>query len=328
MEKLGNQNWAWEDVLPFFRKSENYPAQENKFHAKNGEWYIQIQKENNQILNIIRNAAAEIGIPKINDFNKGNNEGSAYFNLNKKNKNIHSTQCAFINPIKKRKNLHIECNARVNKIIIEEKYAKDVTFYKTDQKKNITVRAKKEIIITAGAIGTPKILELSGIGNPDLLLSQNITVIHPLSGVGENLQDHLQIPLTYKIDNAIQINEKFKIIQNIKNALFKNKKQEQHILGIFAKSNPARITPNLQINLQVKKQKITIDVANLRPESRGSVHINSPDGKIHPNITPNYLSTAADRQVAAESIRLIRKIFKATALEKFRPKEISPIQMP
>jgi len=338
--QLGNTGWAWDDILPFFTKSENYHGGESELHGAGGEWRVEKQRLSWEILDSFREAAAEIGIPKTEDFNQGTNEGAGYFEVNQTAGIRWSTAKAFLRPAEKRENLTVLTGAMTDHLILEEGRVAGVRF--RHQGKISEARAGKETILSAGAVNSPKILELSGIGRPDILGNFGIPVQHELQGVGENLQDHLQIRTVFKLKNAETLNEKSQSLWG------KAKMGLQYLvnqsgplsmapsqLGIFAKSDPSLETPDLEYHIQpLSTDKlgeplhpfpaVTASVCNLRPDSRGSIHLKSTNPDEQPAIMANYLSAETDRILASKSIRLTRQLLAAKAVAKYEPEELLP----
>ncbi len=338
--QLGNTGWGWDDVLPYYTKSENHHAGETPMHGANGEWRVEEQRLSWDILDKFRDAAQEAGITKVNDFNDGDNEGSGYFEVNQKGGVRVNTSKAFLKPAANRANLTVLTHAHTTSLIFVGKRAMGVNFEIKGRPAKAT--ASREVILSAGAVNSPKILELSGVGRGDVLSKFGIDVHHELEGVGENLQDHLQIRTVFKIKNAVTLNQKAnsligKMAMGIEYALFRSGplSMAPSQLGLFAKSDPNLETADLEYHIQpLSTDKlgeplhafpaITASVCNLRPDSRGSIHIKSRDGGVHPAISPNYLSTQKDRDVAAKSIRLTREIMQTNALKQFEPEELLP----
>ncbi|MEK9671958.1 MAG: GMC family oxidoreductase N-terminal domain-containing protein [Rhodospirillaceae bacterium] len=339
--QLGNRGWGWDDVLPYFKKSEDQTAIGlDEFHSKGGEWRVENVRVTWEILDAFRDAAAEYGLPIVDDFNKGNNEGCGYFHVNQKSGVRWNTVKGFLNPAKDRPNLDIVTHAHVKKIRLDGKRVTGLDL--TVEGKDAGVRCRSEVILSAGSIGSPQILQLSGIGPGDFLSSMGIEVRHALSGVGENLQDHLQIRPVFRVRDTVTLNQRAgsllgKMGIALEYALTRSGPMSMapSTLGCFAKSDPSRETPNLQFHVQALSldswdkplhpfPAFTASVCNLRPESRGHVRIKSADPFVHPSIQPNYLSTPGDRRVAADAIRLARKIAEQPALRKFHPEEFRP----
>ncbi len=339
--QLGNVGWSWDDVLPVFKKTEDHFAGESELHGASGEWRVEEPRLSWEILDAFRNAASEAGIPRINDFNGGDNEGSAYFQVNqKKGVRWHAAK-AFLKPARDRDNLTIMTHAQTERLTLDGKRATGVIFRQGGVLKRASANA--EVILAAGTIGSPQILQLSGIGPGSLLNEHGIDVRHELSGVGENLQDHLQLRLAYKVSNIRTLNEMSQsLFQKAKMAfdyaLFRRGPltMAPSQLGAFAKSSDEFATANLQYHVQpLTLEKFgeplhpfpafTASVCNLRPESRGHVRIKSRDPSTAPTIQLNYLSTDKDKRVAADSIRLTRRIVLETdAMKPYEPEEFMP----
>ena len=339
--QLGNVGWSWDDVLPIFKKTEDHFAGNSDLHGGDGEWRVEEPRISWDILDAFRNAAAEVGIPKIEDFNGGDNEGCAYFQVNqKKGVRWHAAK-AFLKPAKDRDNLAILTEAQTERVTLDGKRATGVLFRQGGRLKRASAQA--EVVLAAGAIGSPQILQLSGIGPGSLLTEHGIDVQHELSGVGENLQDHLQLRLAYKVRNIETLNEMSQsLLQKAKMAfdyaLFRRGPltMAPSQLGAFAKSSSDFATANLQYHVQpLTLEKFgeplhafpafTASVCNLRPESRGHVRIKSNDPLSAPEIRLNYLSADKDRQVAADAIRLTRKIVLETeTMKRYQPEEFMP----
>ena len=341
--QMGNVGWGWKDVLPYFLKSENNELGKNEFHNDNGPISVANKRINLKILDEFQNAAEEKGIPKTNDFNTGDNFGCGYFQFTNTKKGFRcSAAVGYLNPVKKRNNLKIIVNAHVQKINFDGRKAIGLSYYLKD--KLITIKANKEIILSAGAIGSPHILQVSGIGEVDKLKKQGIKIVHELRGVGKNLQDHLMFRPIYKVKNIKSLNKKINSIfgKLLIGAEYVFKRSGPMTMGasqmcLFAKSDPSRETPNLQCHVQPMSMDalgstklhdfdaITPTVANVRPTSRGEINVVNNDSRIYPKIKMNYLSTEDDRYVAAMGLKLVRKImletetFKKYKVEEFRP---------
>jgi choline dehydrogenase len=338
--QLGNTGWGWDDVLPYFRKSQDYASGADDMHGAGGEWRVEDQRLSWPILDAFIEACEEVGIPKIADFNRGDNFGTSYFKVNQRRGIRVNTAKAFLRPALKRKNLQVLQKAQVKELIIEDGRATGIVFWQPGA--IAWARAAREIILSAGAIGSPQILEVSGFGPGELLSQHGIEVRRDLPGVGENLQDHLQVRTVYKIRNALTLNQRAGNLRGkaaiaLEYALRRSGPMSMapSQLGVFAKSDPSFETANLQYHVQPLSldafgeplhsfPAITASVANLRPDSRGSVHIRSNDPRVHPAIQPNYLSQETDRRVAADSIRVTRRIMAASALARFEPEEFRP----
>ena len=338
--QLGLEGWGWDDVLPFFRKHEDHFGGEDDLHGAGGEWRIEEPRMRWPILDAVREAAAQIGIPKVEDFNRGTNFGASYFHLNQKTGRRWSAARGFLKPVLKRPNLKLVTHAQVDRLVVAEGRVTGIA-YRVNGVEHLAA-AGGEVVLSAGAIGSPHLLERSGIGDGARLAQHGISVMHDLPGVGENLQDHLQIRPIFKVSNTRTLNVEYQSLlkrmkMGVDYALLRRGPltMAPSQLGIFAPSGPDYATPNLQFHIQpLSLDKfgdpmhpfgaITVSVCNLRPTSRGSVHLRSSASSEAPAIQPNYLSTPEDRQVAADSLRLARKLCAAPALAPFAPEEFRP----
>ena len=347
--QLGNRGWSWDDVLPVFKHSEDYQHGADEFHGAGGEMRVEERRVNWEILDAWRDAAADAGIPKITEFNRGDNSGNAYFQMNQRRGSRWSATKAFLNPAKARPNLTIVTQAHVQKLLFDDVSFDDVsgkqrcTGVQVKTKSGIeTFSASREVILSAGSIGSPQILQLSGIGNGELLKARGITPVHELAGVGENLQDHLQVRTIYKVNNTVTLNQRVNSLfglaaMGIEYFLLKTGPltMPPSQLGAFAKSDESQPTANIEWHVQPlsldkfgdslhKYNAITPSVCNLRPSSRGHVRIKSHRPEDYPAITLNYLSTEADLQVAVKGLKYTRKIMASAALSRFEPEELKP----
>jgi len=338
--QAGNTGWSWDDVLPVFKQFERYHAGETEFHGGSGELRVDKQRLKWAVLEAIREAAIEIGLPATPDFNTGNNEGVGYFDVTQKNGFRWSAVRAFLNPARKRPNLKITTKATVEKVTVRDNRATGIAYRIGD--KEMLALASREVILSAGAIGSPHILQLSGIGDGDTLSGHGIDVVHHLPGVGRNLQDHLQIRAVYGVTGIATLNQfANSFIGRARMALEFALRRTGPLtmapsqLGIFAKSAERYETPNLEFHVQPLSTErlgerlhdfpgVTASVCNLRPTSRGSVTLRSKDPAQTPKIAPNYLSTPEDEIVAVESLRLARRLFETQAMARYTPKELKP----
>lgn len=342
--QMGNVGWGWDDVLPYFMVHEDQRAlDEADFagaHATGGEWRIERPRVKWEILEAWAEAAAQAGIPRIKDFNAGNNEGSSYFQVNQKRGVRWNTAKAFLKPVLNRPNLTIMTNAMVERLVVEERNVVGLEIRRNRIPMKIAVN--RETVLAAGSIGSPQILQLSGIGSGELLHAMGIPVHLDLRGVGENLQDHLQLRCAYRVKGVPTLNERSqrwwqKAQIAFEYAAFKSGPMSMapSQLGTFAKSDLSRDTADLQYHIQPLTlpkfgepldpfPAFTASVCNLRPTSRGYVRITSPDPTAQPEISPNYLSTYEDRKVAADAIKLTRYIVAQPALQRFQPEEFRP----
>ena len=338
--QLGLSGWGWSDVLPIFKRHEDHFLGVSEFHATGGEWRIEFPRVKYDILEGIRDAAEEAGIPKIDDFNRGVNEGSCYFHVNQKRGRRWSTARGFLKPVLNRKNLTLETGVLAEKILFEDKRAVAIQ-YRQD-KVSKTAKARGEIILAAGAIGSPQLLMLSGIGLATHLSEHGIPIILDKPGVGGYLQDHLPLRMVFKVTGVPTLNERYhslfsRAAMGLEYALFRTGPltMAPSQLGFFTRSDPKRERANIQFHVQPlsldkfgdplhKFPAFTMSVCNLQPTSRGTVRLKSRDPAAAPEIKPNYLLTEEDRKVAADSIRVARTIASKPALAKYHPEEILP----
>jgi choline dehydrogenase len=336
----GNQGWGWQDVLPVFKRSENHYAGDSDVHGAQGEWRVEQQRLSWGLLDAFRQAAAQTGIASISDFNGGDNEGCSYFQVNQRRGVRWNASKAFLRPIAGRANLTVLTGVEAERIEFEEGRASAVVA-RVQQKQQL-LRARREIILCCGAIGSPMVLQRSGIGPRPLLEKLGIGVRHELPGVGGNLQDHLQLRLIYKVSNAQTLNQMVgtlwgKMNMGLRYAINRSGPlaMAPSQLGAFARSGPEQTTANLEYHVQPLSLErfgeplhsfpaFTASVCDLRPQSRGTVEIRSALADAAPVIRPNYLSHETDLKVAVEAIRLTRRIVAAPALSGFEPVEYLP----
>ncbi len=336
----GNPGWAWADVLPLFKRTENHHGGSSELHGATGEWRVERQRLSWQVLEAFRQAAEQSGIASIEDFNGGDNEGCSYFQVNQRRGVRWNASKAFLRDIRQRPNLRVLTDAEVQRVVLADGRASALRLQW--QGRELQIAARREIILCAGAIGTPALLQRSGIGPRPLLQRLGIGVQHELAGVGVNLQDHLQLRLIYKVSGVPTLNQLVanpwgKLGMGLE-YLFKRSgplAMAPSQLGAFARSSAAQSSANLQYHVQPLSLErfgeplhgfpaFTASVCNLRPYSRGKVEIRSLDAAAAPLIQPNYLSDARDLQVAADAIRLTRRIVAAPALAAFKPEEYKP----
>ena len=339
--QLGNVGWSWDDVLPLFKRSEDHWLGADAFHGAGGEWRIEPPRVSWEILDAFRAAAAERGIPGTEDFNRGDNEGCGYFQVTQRRGVRWTTAKAFLRPARGRPNLTVLTGAHAKRLLLDAgRRCAGVEFLHEGALRRAAARAG--VVLAAGAIGTPQLLQVSGIGPGALLRAHGVAVRHELPGVGENLQDHLQLRLVYKVAGVPTLNQRARTLLGRAGmaweyALFRKGPltAAPSQLGCFARSDPGFATPNLEYHVQPLSldrfgealhpfPAFTASVCNLRPTSRGHVRIKGPDAATHPAIRPNYLATDEDRRVAVAAIRLTREIVAAPALARYAPKELRP----
>ena len=342
---LGNRGWGWDDVLPVFKASENYQHGADEFHGDQGELRVEERRVNWEILDAWQDAAEEMGIPRIKEFNTGDNFGCAYFQMNQRKGVRWSASKAFLRPIQHRPNLTVMTHTHVQKLALQANEhgprATGVWITKGGDAPSL-VTATREVILAAGAVASPQILQLSGIGEAGLMQQLGAAPVIDLPGVGHNLQDHLQIRTIYKVSNTTTLNPRVnslvgKAMMGLEYLLFKTGPltMPPSQLGAFAKSDEAQPTPNMEWHVQPlsldqfgsplhRFNAITPSVCNLRPASRGAITAQSLDPLMAPKINLNYLSNPEDEAVALAGLRMTRRIMKAKALARFSPEEWKP----
>ncbi len=338
--QMGLEGWGWDDVRPIFRHHLDHYLGAGEHHGAGGEWRVEAPRMQWQILDSFIEAAVEAGIPRASDFNTGSNEGVSYFHVNQKNGRRWSAARGFLRPALSRPNLKVETHAHATRILFEGKRAIGVEILQNSNLRRIL--ARKEVILSAGAIASPQLLQLSGVGNGAFLREHGIDVVHHLPGVGENLQDHLQLRPIYKVSGVRTLNEEYRSLfkkgqMALEYALFRKGPltMAPSQLGAFTRSSPEYATPNLQFHIQPLSldkfgedphpfPAFTASVCNLRPTSRGTVRIRDGKAGEAPFIRPNYLSTEEDQRVAVDALRLVRQIVSMPALQKYHPEEYKP----
>ena len=336
--QMGLSGWGWDDVLPYFLKHEDHQLGKTALHNAGGEWRVEKARVRWDLIDSIAEAGAQIGIPRVDDFNLGNNEGSGYFQVNQKRGKRWSAATGFLKPILSRPNLELRTKVQVCNVALDGKRATGVVYKQGGE--SFFARAKAEVILAAGAINSPQLLQLSGIGPAELLQSHGIDVQHHLPGVGENLQDHLQLRLIYRVRGVKTINDAGlfgKAMMGAQYALLRRGAltMAPSTFGMFTRSSPEHATPNVEFHIQPLSldkfgdplhpfPAFTASICNLRPTSRGHVRIRSNDPLAAPAIQPNYLSTEADIRVAIDSLKLTRRLASAPALSKYDPQEFLP----
>jgi choline dehydrogenase len=344
VQATGDESWSWENALKRYKQFEDYHGAANQWHGKGGEWTVSKQRLRWPIMDKFKEAAAEAGIPASDDFNRGDNLGVGYFDVSQRSGWRLNTSKAFLRDAAKRRNLTVLTQAVVSKLKIDpvSKNCLGVEYVKDNIASEALIGSNGEVLLSAGAIGSVQILERSGVGAAAHLNSLGIPVIADLPGVGENLQDHLQLRMVYKVNGIKTLNTKAnslwgKMTIGLEYLLKRSGPMSMapSQLGAFAFSSPEQKSANVEYHVQpLSLEKFgedlhsfnafTASVCNVRPTSRGSVHITSTDPEAPPAIHPNYLSTEEDRKVAAESLRLTRNIVKSPALQPFTPEEYKP----
>ena len=339
-EEMGLRGWSWCDVLPHFRRMEDHFLGASDLHGANGGWRVEPPRIKWAVLDAVHAAAEEMGVPASADFNTGDNEGVGYFHVNQKRGRRWSSARGFLKPALKRGNLRLETGVVADTVLIENNRATGVRYLIGGQQ--CVARARGEVILCAGSIGSVQIMQRSGLGPPGWLAEAGIDVVKGIEGVGRNLQDHLQQRAIYRVSGVPTLNMMYRsmarrALMGAEYALLRRGPltMAPSQLGIFTRSSPSHARCNIQFHIQPLSldrfgeplhdfPAITVSACNLRPTSRGEVRIESADPDAMPIIAPNYLSTDADRQVAADAIRCTRRLMAQPALQKFSPVEYLP----
>src|SRR3979490_306581 len=363
--QLGLSGWGYDEVLPHFRRLEDHFLGESEHHGTGGGrrivvarpardildwgragpgggggWGVEALRGSGDVLDAVGDAAEEMGIKRIADFNTGDNEGTSYFHVNQKRGRRWSSARGFLKPVLNRQNLRLEKNVLVDRLIVEDGRAVGVRFYQGNE--IVEARTKGEVILCAGAIGSTQVLHRSGIGPADWLSPLGIDVTLDRQGVGRNLQDHLQQRAIYRVEGVRTLNETYyslvrRGMMGLDYALRRRGPltMAPSQLGIFTRSDPHRERANIQFHVQPlsldkfgdplhRFPAITVSACNLQPASRGIIRLRSAKPDDAPSIAPNYLSTGEDREVAADAIRTTRRLMKQPALKPYHPEEFLP----
>ncbi len=343
--QLGNEGWGWDDCLPYFIRSEGNEVHQGKLHGTDGPLNVSDPTEPNPVSDAMIEAGVQAGLPRKPDVNEGDQEGIGYYQLTVKNGLRMSAAKAYLKPALDRPNLRVETEALVHRITFEGKRAVGVAYEQNGEV--LEARAGKEVLLSGGAVNSPQLLELSGIGKADLLKERGIEVVADLPGVGENLQDHYVISVQHKVTEPVTVNDQaqgFAFLKEVAKYFFLRKGlltlSAAHIQA-FVKTRTELASPDVQFHIlpatmDVEKFKtqqvmelnkfpgLTTAPCQLRPESRGSIHIKSSDPGEYPAIRPNYLSDPLDQETAVAGIRFARKIVSQAAMDKYRGEEIMP----
>ena len=338
--QMGCTGWGWDDVLPYFVRAEDHHSGPSPLHGRGGEIRVERQRLRWEILEAIRTAAEQYGVAKVADFNTGDNAGSSYFDVTQRGGWRWHAGDAFLKPVRSRANLKIVTGALVDRLTIEDVRATGIRYRLGGEERVAT--ARREVLLTAGAIGSPAILERSGIGDAARLASLGIAPLLDRPDVGGNLQDHLQLRCSWQVSNVPTLN------QTSASLLGKARIGLEYLLrrtgpmsmapsqlGMFLRSDARLATPDLEYHVQPLSLEafgeeldpwpaFTASVCNLRPSSRGRIAIRSADPWEHPAISPNYIATEDDRRLAARSIRITREIVGQPALADYAPREMRP----
>jgi choline dehydrogenase-like flavoprotein len=340
--QLGLTGWGWDDVLPYFKKHEDHFLGASDAHAVGGEWRVEPPRVRWDLLDAFCEAAEQAGIKRTPDFNSGDNEGSCAFHVNQKNGRRWSAARGFLKPVLSRPNLRLETGCLVEGIVFDGLRAAGVRWRQDGASR--AARCRGEVILAAGSLGSIQLMLLSGVGPADQLRNFGIPVVLDRRGVGENLHDHLQLRMIFKVSGAKTLNERYhspfgRVGMMLEYALFRRGPltMAPSQLGLFTRSDAARERANIQYHIQPLSldkfgdplhsfPAFTASVANVQPTSRGHVRLRSRDPADAPVIQPNYLATDEDRRVAVDSLRLTRRIVAQPALKPFQPVEHLPGQ--
>jgi len=338
--QLGLSGWGWDDVKPAFRRLEDHFLGDSEHHGRGGGWRIEAPRLSWTILDAVACAAEQMGIPRIADFNTGDNEGVGYFHVNQKRGRRWSSARGFLKPALRRPNLRLETEVLVDRLRIENGRAAGVRFRQGGEW--VEARAKGDILLCAGAIGSIQVLHRSGIGPADWLAPLGIDPVLDRQGVGRNLQDHLQQRAIFRVKGVRTLNESYdslfrRGLMGLDYALRRRGPltMAPSQLGIFTRSDPRRDRANIQFHVQPlsldkfgdplhRFPAITVSACNLQPTSRGTVRLRSSAPEAPPMIAPNYLATPEDREVAADAIRVTRRLMGQQALAQYHPSEYLP----
>lgn len=338
--QLGLTGWGYDDVLPYFKRHENHFMGASDVHATGGEWHVSAPRVRWDLLDAFRAAAEQAGVKSIPDFNAGDNEGCCAFHVNQRRGRRVSTARAFLKPVLGRSNLRLETGCLVEGLVLDGRRAAGVRWRQNGVAR--MVRCRGEVILAAGSLGSAQVLLLSGIGPATHLQEHGVPVVLDRPGVGANLQDHLQLRLIFKVDGITTLNERYHSRLGFAQMLAEYALLRRgpltmapSQLGIFTRSDPDRERANLQYHLQPlsldrfgeplhKFPAFTASVCNLQPTSRGFVRLRSRAASDAPVIQPNYLATDQDRRVAADALRLTRRIAAQPALAQYHPEEYLP----
>jgi len=337
---LGNSGWSYDDVLPFFRKLEHNVRGESPWHGADGPLWASDIGEKHELIEALIGAGEELGIPENDDFNGATQEGIGYYQLTTRHGLRCSTATAYLRPARARPNLRVDTEAHATRILFDGRKATGVVYRQAGR--DVSVTARREVILSAGALQSPQLLQLSGIGPPALLQGFGIPVVHGLAGVGENLQDHLQARVIFRCTKPITTNDILsspwrKLAMGLEFAVARRGPMAVGINqgGIFARTDPALARPDVQFHVATLSSDMagskvhefsgfTMSVCQLQPESRGHVRLKSPDPLAAPAMQPNYLSTEKDRATLVAGIRLARALAATRALSPYVAGEYRP----
>ncbi|QQS11431.1 MAG: choline dehydrogenase [Rhodospirillales bacterium] len=338
--QLGNRGWSYESVLPYFKRSENFERGGDESRGKGGELNVADMYERHEILDAFIDAGVAEGYPRCADYNDGNQEGFGYYQVTQKDGKRWSTARAFLDPARSRPNLRVETNAQATKLLLDGRRCVGVAYVQNGR--TVEARCDGEVVLTAGAIQSPQLLELSGIGRPELLKSFGIPIAHELAGVGENYRDHYATRMAWRVKLPITLNEQTRGIAFLKE-LAKYYMRGRGILTLtagivhgFVKTRPEVAGPDIQYHFahasyaNAADRKLdtqpgmTVAICQLRPESKGTIHIKSGDPLAAPAIRPNFLAEEVDRRCLVDGMKIARRVIENPAMEKYRAHELRP----
>ena len=338
--QLGLHGWGWDDVLPVFRRLDDHFLGEGEHHATGGEWRVEAPRVHWEVLDAVARAANQMGVPATGDFNTGDNTGVGPFHVNQKRGLRWSSARGFLKPVLGRPNLRLETRVLAETVLFDGRRAVGVRYRKGGQV--FEAKARGEVILAGGSVGSVRILQLSGVGPGDWLAERGVAVVADRQGVGRNLQDHLQQRAIYQVCGVKTLNESYynlakRALMGAQYALLRTGPlaMAPSQLGIFTRSSPEHERPNIQFHVQPlsldkfgdplhRFPAVTVAACNLRPTSRGAIRLRSADPADPPMISPGYLATPEDRRVAADAVRVTRRLMAQPALQPFRPSEYLP----
>jgi choline dehydrogenase len=338
--QFGNRGWSYESVLPYFKKSEHYEPGGDDTRGRGGPLNVAALRERAELADAFIDAAVAEDFPRNPDYNNGNQEGFGYFQATQKNGRRWSTARAFLDPVRRRPNLRIETEALATRVLLDGKHAIGVAYVQRGEARE--ARCRGEVVLCAGAVKSPHLLELSGIGNPEILQSAGIAVCHELSGVGENYRDHYAPRMNWRVTLPITLNEQTRGVALAKE-IVKYYTQRRGVLSLaaalvygFVRTRPELEVPDVQLlfshasysDPQVRaldrSPGMTVTLYQCRPESTGSIHVKSPDPAASPAIRPNYLADELDRRTLVAGMKIARRIVNNKALDRYRAFEMNP----
>ncbi len=343
--QMGNEGWSYADVLPYFRKAEGNERLTDDQHGTDGPLNVSDPAARNPVSDAMIEAGVQAGIPARDDINGMEQEGIGYFQLTVKGGRRWSAAQAYLREAEKRPNLKIETNALAARVLFEGRRAVGIAYERGGTL--VEALAGKEVLLCGGAINSPQLLELSGVGDPAVLKAQGIDVLHALPGVGQNLQDHFVTAVRHRITEPLTVNDQmqgFTFIREVLDYLIRRKGlltlSAAHLYA-FVKTRPELATPDVQFHIlpatmdmqkMTETQEMTLEKlpgltsapCQLRPESRGSVHLRAPDFRAPPSIRPNYLSDPLDQQTVVEGLRWGRRLVEQPAMDPYRGEELAP----